>query len=69
MPGNLGRPLSEMVTIALMVVGASIGVFLAAGTQVVLGVILVALGAALGLLIGRLIAPVIDRSQTKRPPR
>lgn len=69
MPGNLGRPLSEMVTIALMVVVASIGVFFAVGADVVPGLILVALGAAVGLLIGRLIAPMIDRSQTKRPPR
>ncbi len=69
MPGNLGRPLSEMVTIALMVVGASIGVFLAVGANAIVAFILVALGAAAGLLIGRLVAPVIDRSQTKRPPR
>lgn len=69
MPGNLGRSLSEMVTIALMVVGASIGVIFAVGANVVLGIILVALGAAVGLLIGRLLAPAIDRSQTKRPPR
>lgn len=69
MPGNLGRSLSEMVTIALMVVGASIGVIFAVGANVVLGIILVALGAAVGLLIGRLLAPAVDRSQTKRPPR
>jgi hypothetical protein len=69
MPGNLGRPVSEMVTIALVVVGASAGLILAAGSNVVLGVIVVALGAAVGLLVGRLLAPAIDRRQTKRPPR
>ena len=69
MPGNLGRPLSEMVTIALVVVGASAGVIFAAGSNFVLGLIVVALGAAIGLLIGRLLAPAIDRRQTKRPPR
>jgi hypothetical protein len=69
MPGNLGRPVSEMVTIALVVVGASAGLIFAAGSNVVLGVIVVALGAAVGLLVGRLLAPAIDRRQTKRPPR
>jgi hypothetical protein len=69
MPGNLGRPVSEMVTIALVVVGASAGLIFAAGSNVVLGVIVVALGAAVGLLAGRLLAPAIDRRQTKRPPR
>jgi len=61
MPGNVGRPLSEMLAIAFMVVGASVGVFLAVDQSLVLRFIVIALGAAVGLLVGRLVAALIKR--------
>ncbi len=55
---------------AFMVVGASVGVFLAVEQNFVLRIIIIALGAIAGLGIGRQIGLVIERRQTtKRPPR
>lgn len=66
MPGRLGRP-ADAVAIAMMVVGASIGVFLAVDQTFVLRFIIIALGAAIGLGLGRLIGAMLG-SKTKRPP-
>jgi hypothetical protein len=70
MPGKIDRPISEILAVAFMVVGASVGVFLAVEQNFVLRIIIIALGAIAGLGIGRQIGLVIERRQTtKRPPR
>lgn len=61
MPGNIGRPLWEILAIAFMVVGAAIGVFLAVEQNFVLRAIIIALGAAIGLGVGRVIGKLVDR--------
>ena len=61
MPGNVGRPLSEILAIAFMVVGASVGVFLAVDQSLVLRFIIIALGAAVGLLVGWLVGAMVKR--------
>jgi hypothetical protein len=67
MPGKLGRP-ADALAIAMMVVGASVGVFLAVDQTFLLRFIIIALGAAIGLGVGRLIGTALG-GKTKRPPR
>jgi hypothetical protein len=70
MPGRINRPISEILAVAFMVVGASVGVFLAVEQSTILRVIIIALGALIGLGVGRQIGLMIERRQTtKRPPR
>ena len=53
-----------------MVVGASVRVFLAVDQSFILRIIVIALGAVIGLGVGRQIGLMIERGQkTKRPPR
>ena len=53
-----------------MVVGASIGVFLTVEQSAILRITIIALGALVGLGVGREVGLVIERRQrTKRPPR
>ena len=70
MPGRINRPISELLAVAFMVVGASVGVFLAVDQSFILRIIVIALGAVIGLGVGRQIGLMIERGQkTKRPPR
>lgn len=70
MPGKTNRPMSEILAVTFMVVGASAGVFLAVEQSTILRVIVIALGSLIGLGVGRQIGLMIERRQTtKRPPR
>jgi hypothetical protein len=70
MPGRINRPISEILAAVFMVVGASIGVFLAVEQSAILRITIIALGALVGLGVGREVGLVIERRQrTKRPPR
>lgn len=63
MPGRINRPISEIVAVAFMVVGASAGVFLAVEQSFILRVIIIALGGLIGLGVGRQIGLMIERKQ------
>lgn len=63
MPGRINRPISEIVAVAFMVVGASAGVFLAVEQSFILRVIIIALGGLIGLAVGRQIGLMIERKQ------
>jgi hypothetical protein len=70
MPGRIDRPISEILAAVFMVVGASIGVFLTVEQSAILRITIIALGALVGLGVGREVGLVIERRQrTKRPPR
>ena len=63
MPGRIDRPISDVMAVAVMVVGASVGVFLAADQSFILRIIVIALGALIGLGVGRQIGLIIERKQ------
>lgn len=63
MPGRINRPISEIVAVAFMVVGASVGVFLAVEQSFILRAIIIALGGLIGLGVGRQIGLMIERKQ------
>lgn len=69
MPGRINRPISEILAVAFMVVGASVGVFLAVEQSTILRVIVIALGALVGLGVGRHIGLIIERKQKQKGHR
>ena len=56
-----GRPMRDWIAIGFMVVGACIGVFYAVDANFIMRFIIIALGAAVGLGIGRLIGLLVAR--------
>ena len=57
MAGNFrGRPMRDWIAIGFMVVGACIGVFYAVDANFIMRFIIIALGAAVGLGVGLLVA-------------
>ena len=60
MAGNFrGRPMRDWIAIGFMVVGACIGVFYAVDANFIMRFIIIALGAAAGLGIGRLVGLLV----------